>query len=180
MTFLFRTSDEPARTYAAIRRAVYEIDSRNPISAMGSLTAYIGGRLPELASYVAALLALAGVAVLLAAMGVYGITSYALEQRTKEIAIRIALGADRRQMAALIGGSTAMLAAIGVAIGLLVSLTLGRAIETQLWNVSAHDPQVLAGTAVLLGAMAALACLPAVFRATRVDPATSLRDEGRA
>jgi len=118
-----------------------------------------------------------GLALLLAAIGLYGVMAFGVTQRQQEIGIRMAIGAQRRDILQMIlrGGLT--LVAIGVGLGLVGSLTLTRVLQSQLFGVSAYDPVTFAGIAALLVVVAAVACLLPALRATKVDPLTALRAE---
>jgi putative ABC transport system permease protein len=119
----------------------------------------------------------AGVALLLASIGIYGAVAYTVEQRTGEIGVRMALGAQTRDVLRLIVNQGMKPVVIGLAIGLTAAFALGRLIATQLYQVSAHNPALLGGATVLLAATALLACLLPARRATLVDPVQALRTE---
>jgi len=116
-------------------------------------------------------------ALTLAALGLYGVIAYSVVQRTQEIGIRMALGAQRGDVLQLILRGGLRLVALGVVIGLAGAFALTRVLQSQLFSVTAHDPLVFAGNAALLVAVAAIACLLPALRATRVDPMTALRAE---
>jgi putative ABC transport system permease protein len=116
-------------------------------------------------------------ALTLAALGLYGLVAYAVVQRTQEIGIRMAIGAQRRDVLALVVGSGLRLVGVGVGLGLAGAYLLSRVLRTLLFGVSVHDPLVFAGNAALLIAIATLACLVPALRATRVDPIIALRAE---
>jgi len=127
---------------------------------------------------VAALSACFGaLATLLAAVGLYGVMAYMLVRRTREIGIRMALGAGRREVLRLVMKEVVVLGAVGIGIAILVSLAMGRLIESQLLGVSGRDPWVISGATVALALVALLAGLLPALRATRVDPLTALRYE---
>ncbi len=116
-------------------------------------------------------------ATLLAAVGLYGVMAYMVVRRTREIGIRMALGADRREVLRLVMKEVVLLAAAGIGIAVLASLAMGRLIQSQLLDVSARDPWVMAAATLVLGAVALLAGFLPALRATRVDPLTALRYE---
>jgi putative ABC transport system permease protein len=119
----------------------------------------------------------AGVALLLAAIGIYGAVAYTVEQRTGEIGVRMALGAQTRDVLRLILKQGMRPVVIGLAIGIVSAFALGRLIASQLYQVSAHSPALLAGATILLATIALLACLLPARRATHVDPIQALRAE---
>jgi putative ABC transport system permease protein len=119
----------------------------------------------------------AGVALLLASIGIYGAVAYSVEQRTGEIGVRMALGAQTRDVLRLIVGQGMRPVVLGLAIGIAAAFALGRLLTSQLYEVSAHNPALLAGATVLLAAIALLACLLPARRATHVDPIQALRAE---
>jgi len=119
----------------------------------------------------------AGVALLLATVGIYGAVAYSVEQRTGEIGVRMALGAQTRDVLRLIVNQGMKPVVIGLVIGLVAAFALGRLLTLQLYQVSSHNPALLAGATVLLAAIALLACLLPARRAALVDPVQALRAE---
>jgi ABC-type antimicrobial peptide transport system permease subunit len=127
---------------------------------------------------VAALSAAFGLlATLLAAIGLYGVTSYAVAARTREIGLRVALGADRRSVLAMVLKDVGVLAALGIAIGLPAGFGLARLVESQLFGLSASDPATFAAATLVLVTTVLVAGLVPAVRAARVDPMTALRHE---
>src|SRR5438094_4170660 len=119
----------------------------------------------------------AGVALLLATVGIYGAVAYTVEQRTGEIGVRMALGAQTRDVLRMVVNQGMKPVVIGLAIGIIASFALGRLIAAQLYQVSAHNPALLVGSTLLLATIALIACLLPARRATRVDPIQALRTE---
>jgi ABC-type antimicrobial peptide transport system permease subunit len=119
----------------------------------------------------------AGIALLLASIGIYGAVAYTVEQRTGEIGVRMALGAQTMDVLRLIVTQGMKPVIIGLAAGLLAALALGRLLTSQLYQISAHNPLLLTATVVILGVAAVLACLLPARHATLVDPIVALRTE---
>ena len=119
----------------------------------------------------------AGLALVLAAVGIYGVMSYAVAQRTQEIGVRLALGAAERQIFGLVVGESLKLAAVGLALGLAGSLAVGKALGGMLFGVAGTDLATFAGTAALLVVVAFLAAYVPARRAMRIDPMVALRDD---
>ena len=128
--------------------------------------------------FLAVLLMLAaGLAIALAAIGTYGILSYSVSQRRKEIGIHMAMGATRQRVLRMVLGQGMLLAAVGLVAGVGASFLLTRFLQTQLFNVKPSDPATLGAVVAFISAVALVACYLPAHRATRVDPMVVLRDE---
>jgi predicted permease len=180
VVFEVRTAGDPMPFVGPIRAAMRDVDSNLPLSNIRTQIQQADQTL-AMERMFAKLLTLFGViAQLLAAIGLYGVMAYAVSQRTQEIGIRMALGADRRKVLMMIVRQGMMLTVVGVAIGLGGAFVLMKYLEgltSLLFGVEARDPATFAAIAGLLGAVALLACLVPARRATKVDPLTALRYE---
>ena len=153
------------------------IDPTLPVTDLKTMEAQIGESL-FMERMVAALSAAFGLlATVLAAIGLYGVMSYAVAMRTREIGLRVALGADRRAVLMLVLREVAVLAALGIAIGLPGGYGLGKVVESQLFGLNARDPLTFAVATLALVTTAFVAGLVPAMRAARVDPMTALRYE---
>jgi ABC-type antimicrobial peptide transport system permease subunit len=177
MTFYVRSALDPSRLGPRLREIVRQADPALPVSGLKTMSAQIGESL-FVERMVAALSAAFGLlATLLATVGLYGVMSYAVACRTREIGIRMALGAHARGVRAMVLKEVGWLAAVGVAIGLPSGYTLGRLVESQLFGLTARDPLTFAFATATLLLSALLAGYVPALRATRVDPMVALRYE---
>jgi putative ABC transport system permease protein len=172
-----RTSASPLSVVPAVREAVKEVDAYQPVSSVRTLEEVLGRDTAQRRVGVILLAAFAGLALLLAALGIYGVLAFFVVQHTPEIGVRMALGASPADMLRMVVGRGMRLALAGVGVGLAAALALTRLIESQLFGVSPADPLTYAGIALLLAAVALLACLVPARRATKVDPMVALRYE---
>ncbi len=177
MIFAIRTATPPLTEARAVRSAVKLLDAELPLRNVEPLEdilveEYGAVRFPFLIVWIFAALAL-----VLSAVGVYGVVSYSVTQRTREVAIRMALGARRQDVMRLIFSEGLRTAGLGLAVGIPISLGLGRLIRSFLFGVPSYDPLTIVGAAAVLGAFTALACYVPARRAMRVDPVVALRDE---
>jgi predicted permease len=161
----------------AIRAEVRSQNSQNIISGVQTLNEVIADSLARQRFLMILLNAFAGVALMLASIGLYGVISYLVGQRTHELGIRMALGAGRRDVLGLILSHGLKMAAAGVALGILAAFGLTQLLAEMLYEVSATDPLIFAGIALLLLFVALLACFVPAWRATRIDPLVALRYE---
>jgi putative ABC transport system permease protein len=172
-----RTEGDPATVVGAVRAAVAGLDAQVYSGNVHTMNELMSESLTRQRS-ISLLSGVFGlVALLLASVGIYGVISYMVTQRTREIGIRIALGANRRDVLRMIVGYGMGLTLVGVVAGLVASLALTRALSNLLYEVSASDPLIYAGVALLLSAVALVACLVPARRAMRVDPMVALRYE---
>ena len=168
----------PATTIAdAVRREVYEVDRNMPVSNVRTLEQIVARSISQPRFYMMVLALFAGVALVLAAIGIFGVLSYAVAQRTREIGIRMALGAQGRAVLALVVRQAMMLAATGVATGMVCAWWLSTLLNSLLFGVTARDPATYASVAATLAFAALLAAYIPARRATRVDPVVALRAE---
>jgi putative ABC transport system permease protein len=172
-----RTSGDPKALAEPLRKLVARIDPQQPVYQVQTGDEIVDRSVSDRRLNLLLLGIFAAVALLLATVGIYGVMSYSVEQRTREIGIRMALGAERVSVLRLIVGHGARLAGVGIAIGIAGALALSRVIASLLFGVSATDPLVYAGLGALLGTVAVAACWMPARRAIRVDPAVALRAE---
>jgi putative ABC transport system permease protein len=172
-----RTTGDPLSVAPAVRQAVWSVDPTQPVSNVRTMEEILAEEVAQRRIGMTLLAAFAALALLLASLGIYGVLSYAVTQRTQEIGIRLALGAGRKEVLRLVLTDGMRLAGAGLAIGLGVSFALTRLMTSLLFGVSATDPRTLAGVTLLLTAVALLACYVPARRATKVDPMIALRCE---
>jgi putative ABC transport system permease protein len=172
-----RTNVEPLGLAAVVRRTVWEIDKDQPVSTIRTMEELLSESIARQRFSMLLLGIFATVALLLAAVGIYGVMADSVTQRTHEIGIRLALGARRGDVLRLVVKQGMVLALIGVAIGAAASLALTRLMKSLLYDVSATDPATFLGVSLLLAVVALLACLIPARRATKVDPLVALRYE---
>jgi putative ABC transport system permease protein len=172
-----RTAADPAALTAAVTEEVHKIDPALPVTQVMTLEGLVSNSLSPRRFSAVLIGVLAGLALALSAVGIYGVMSYTVGQRTQEIGIRLALGAQPRNMLVLILGRGTRLALAGIATGVLGALALTRFLSSLLFGVQAQDPLTFAGVAVLLMAVALAACYIPARRAMKVDPMVALRYE---
>ncbi len=177
MSMVVRTASDPLRFAPSLRRAVLEVDSDQPVSRVASMEQNLLDSIAAKRLSTMLLGIFAAVALLLAAIGIYGVTSFSVTCRKHEIGVRMALGARSSDVLRMVVAQGTTLAAIGVAAGLAASLALTTVIENMLFQVKATDPLVYAGVALVLTGVAALASYIPARRAARVDPTVALRYE---
>jgi predicted permease len=177
MTLVVRTKGDPSEAAASARNAVWSIDKNITIAEVQSMDDIVENANSQPRFYLVLLGSFAGVALLLAGVGMYGVMSYAVAQRTHEIGIRMALGARQGDVLRMVVRQGVMLALAGAVIGLVGSLMTTRLMVSFLYGVEPRDPLTIAGVWLVLTAVALLACYVPARRATRVDPMVALRYE---
>jgi putative ABC transport system permease protein len=177
LTIAVRTKGDPLASAAEARQAIRGIDPAQPIIAVGTMREALRGSLAERRLVLILVGGFGAAALLLVALGVYGVTASSVAQRTRELGIRMALGADRRNVVASVLGEPARLVTLGLVIGLAGTFAAGRVVRKMLYGVSASDPLTLAAVGGVLLAVALIASYVPARRATRVDPMVALRNE---
>ena len=177
MRLLVRSTSDVASIAAAVRREVQAVDPAQPLYAVQPMSVVIENTMQDKSLNTTLLSVFAGVSLLLAVIGVYGVMSYTVAQHTREIGIRIALGAQARAILKLIVGRGLVLVTIGTVLGVLVSLGLTRFMQQMLFGVTPTDPLTFVLIVLLLGVVALIACLVPAQRAIRVNPIVVLRQQ---
>jgi predicted permease len=175
MSWAIRTASDPSPLVAAIQREIQAVDSQLPVSKIRTMEQVVSESTARQNFNMLLLSIFAGLALLLAAIGIYGLMSYTVEQRTQEIGIRMALGAGRGDMLKLIVRQGMLLAGIGVAIGLGAAFGLTRLLASLLFGVKTTDPFTYVAVAAILTAVALVATYVPARRATKIDPLIALR-----
>jgi putative ABC transport system permease protein len=173
---VIRASVDPMSLVAAVRAEIRSVDPDQPVSNIRTMDEILGEQSAPRVS-MTLLVVFATLALLLAAIGIYGVLSYFVAQSTPEIGIRLAMGAQSRDVVSLVLRRGMTLTLLGVGIGLIGSFLLTRLMSTLLYGVSASDPTTFGAIALLLTAVALLACYIPARRAARVDPMIALRSE---
>ncbi len=177
MTLVVRTPGDPQALIPALRSAVWELDAELPVFSVSTVREQLDDSLAQRRFLMTLLTIFSGLALLLALVGVYGVVSYSASQRTREMGVRLALGAKRGQVLRLVLGEGFRLAALGAVLGLAGAFAVTRFMESLLFGVGAADPvSLLAVGLLVVGTSIAACCFPAL-RAARVDPASALRYE---
>jgi len=177
MFLVVRAERDPLALIAPVREQVRRIDPDQAVAAVSTFEARVARSVAQPRLQTMLLASFAAAAVLLAAIGIYGVMAVVVAQRTKEIGIRMALGAVRRDVLALVVRQGFALAAVGLALGVIGALALTRVLRSLLFSVSATDPTVFFGIVALLAGVALVACYLPARRAARVDPMIALRHE---
>jgi putative ABC transport system permease protein len=175
--FVVKAGMEPEGLTRQVREAIVAVDPEQPVFNVQTLAQRVDESLDQQRAPMLLLAAFAAVALVLSAIGIYGVLAYAVGQRTGELGVRMAIGAGRGHILQLILRHGAILTAIGLALGLAGALAGGQAMSSQLFGVSGRDPAIFLAVAAFLAAIAMLSCYLPARRATRVDPLSALRYE---
>jgi ABC-type antimicrobial peptide transport system permease subunit len=176
-TLLVRTSGRPEALISAVRRQVQSLDSNLALTNVQTIGELMSQGLWAPRMGAAMLAVFGGLALVLAVIGVYGVLSYSVNQQTREIGIRMAMGAQTGRVLRLVVGQGMRLATVGLILGLVIAFAAMRVMSSLLFGVSAHDPLTFVGVSLVLAIAAALACYIPARRATKVDPIIALRYE---
>ncbi|HEX8073328.1 MAG TPA: ABC transporter permease [Pyrinomonadaceae bacterium] len=177
MTLVVRADGDPAALAGPVRAAVTALNRDVPVYAVRTMTEHIGAALASERLIATLLSVFGGAALLLAAVGLYGVMAYSVAQRTHEIGIRMALGAQRGDILRLVIGQGLAMVLVGAAAGLVIALAATRLVASLLFDLSATDPLAFAAVTILLALVALLACYLPARRAMKVDPMVALRYE---
>ena len=172
-----RTTGDPALLGEAVRRVVTQLEDQAPVYQLSTMDELAADRLQGERDLMAMVSAFAIIALVLAAVGIYGVMAYGVSQRTKEIGIRLALGGRRNDILGLVIGQGMRVITIGLVLGVALALVLTRALESMLFGVSATDPATFGVVALGLGVVGLFACWLPALRAGRVDPVVAIRTE---
>jgi putative ABC transport system permease protein len=175
--FVIRTDGDPLSVVSAVKARIWSVDRNLPFSSIETMQQVLSDSLAQRRLYMILVGVFAGAALLLAAVGIYGLMAYFVSQRTNELGIRMALGAQRIDVLRLVLRQGMRLALIGTGVGIAAALLLTRLMSSLLYGVKATDPLTFAGVATLLSIVALIACSIPARRATQVQPMTALRNE---
>ena len=176
-TLMVRTTLRPATLTKAVQAALWRIDPDTPVSDVATMDTLVSRSVTQPRLYLTLFSLFAALALLLAAVGIYGLVAFSVEQRTREFGIRTALGASPHAVLALVMREGARLIALGLVLGLAGALAAARLLQTMVFDTSLHDPAVFLAVPVLLAAVAGLACWLPARRAAQVDPMVALHAE---
>jgi ABC-type antimicrobial peptide transport system permease subunit len=175
--FSVRTSGDVAAATAALRSVLRDLDPLLPIDRVGPIEGLVTASVSRQRLYATLLSAFSAVALLIAALGLYGVTAYTVRSRTREIGVRMAVGASARQVGAVTVGRTICLALVGMTLGLVGAAMTTRLLSALLFGLTPTEPAVFVGVALLLAGVAALAATGPARHAAGVDPTVVLRTE---
>ncbi|UCC71035.1 MAG: ABC transporter permease [Gemmatimonadota bacterium] len=177
MEFVVHTAGDPMANLTTVRSILADIDPTLPVSNVQTLDEIVSDSVASRCFYVFTLAVFAGVAIVLALAGIYGVQSYSVTRRTSEIGVRVAMGATHEQVIRQIVRQGMPPAMIGIALGLVAALGLSRLLSSLLFGIASTDPLTYVGVAILLAAAALVACYVPALRALRIDSVIALREE---
>ena len=177
MNVVLKSIGDPNALAGSLRQAVRDVDPDMPVSTLMSMSQVVSDSIDEPRFLAFLVSVFAALALMLSAIGIYGVMAYAVSQRTSEIGVRMALGAGRSEVFGLIVREGLKLTVLGIALGLVASFALAHSISSLLFGVAASDPMTFVVTTSILLAVATLASIVPAHRATRVDPIVALRAE---
>jgi len=177
MQLAVRATSQPANLTSAVTAAIHSIDSTQPVVDVMTMDDVIASSLSQRRFSMLLLAAFAILALLLAAVGIYSVLSFAVRRRVREIGIRVALGAEMKDILRLVVTEGMKPALLGLALGVAGALALGRVVASFIYGIAAYDPLTFAAVAMLLGAVALLASIIPAYRAARIEPTRALREE---
>ena len=177
MTVVVRTESDPLALVSAVRNELQQMDPEQPMAAISTMDELVAGSLSRSRFTMLVLGVFATLALVLACVGIYGVIAYSVTQRTQEFGIRMALGANRRDVLRLVLGQGTRLTLLGIGLGIVAAFLVTRLMATLLYGISATDPLTFTAVALLLALVAIAACYIPAQRATRVDPLVALRYE---
>jgi ABC-type antimicrobial peptide transport system permease subunit len=177
MSLAVRTSTDPSSAMSGVTSAVHQVDRETPVVSVVTMEGLISASLSPWRFNVLLLGAFAGLALVLSAVGIYSVLSYAVRRRVREIGIRMALGATHADVLKMVVSDGMKPILLGVAIGLAAAFALSRVVTSLIYGVRATDPLTFAGVSILLVDVGFLATIFPAYRATRVDPMVALRYE---
>ena len=176
-TVALKTAGDPLALTRSVQQAIWSVDPDQPMWKIRTAESMINNSVQRDRFVMLLMLCAAALALLLAALGTYSVLAYTVHRRAREVGVRMALGATRGSIVRLVLGRTVVLTAVGVGLGVIGALILGRVVATQLYEVSPRDPLTLAATALILASVAHIAAWIPTRRATTVDPMITLRAE---
>jgi putative ABC transport system permease protein len=177
LSILVRSNASPATLAAPLRAIVRDLDHEIPVYSVQTMEERVASSVGRQKFYATLIAIFAGVALILSAVGLYGVIAYAVSQRTHELGVRVALGATGDRITRMVVGEGLRLTAAGVVLGILGSLLAGRLVATLLFGVTTVDPVTLAGVIAVLAIVAMLASWLPARRAARIDPLIAIRGD---
>src|SRR6185295_5414396 len=175
MDVVVRTEAEPVSVLPTVRQRVHELDPTVPVSTVRTMDEWVSNNAAQPRLNAILLAGFASVAMLIAAIGIYGVLAYSVNQRTREIGLRMALGAPRADVLRLIVREGMTVGGLGIAVGLIGALAFSRVLSSLVFDVAVRDPLTYGAVAVALALVALAACILPARKASRVDPMIALR-----